>query len=240
MPAQRRNLITLLNENHPEIKILQECNNVDEGIEAVVKYHPEIVFLDVEMPGKTGFDFVAELNDAAYDLNIIFTTAYEHYALRAIKASALDFIVKPVNEKDLNEALSRFEKKRTKDQVAKQIQVLLQQQDNNPDKKSALPSLTGYVFVRVSDIIRCESENVYTTFFMTDQSKKVVSKTMKDCEELLTDYDFFRVHNSHLINLRHIQEYIKGEGGIAKMDDGAEIEVSRRKKEEFLQRLKRL
>jgi two-component system LytT family response regulator len=248
MPAQRRNLINLLNENHPEIKIVQECNNADEGMEAISKHHPALVFLDVEMPGKTGFELVAELKETAYNLDIIFTTAHEQYALQAIKASALDFLLKPVSENDLREALAKLDRKKTKDQVrpgestiAQQIQILLQQNTNNPFRKIALPTLTGFVFVNVNDIVRCEADNVYTTFHMADKTTIVVSKTLKDCEELLPERNFFRIHHSHLINMKYIKEYMKGEGGAVKMTvDDTSIPVSRNKKDEFLARMKNL
>jgi len=241
MSLHRDNLSNLLKKNHPDIRILAECTNVDEGIEAITKHHPDLIFLDVEMPGKTGFDLVREIQNTPFDFQIIFTTAHEHYALQAIKASAFDFLLKPVVEEDLRATLERLMTKRTQGQVMQQMQVLFQHyaKGSSQSKKIALPTVTGYIFKEISDIVRCEADRNYSVFFFTDKSKIVVSKSLKEWEEILSDSGFFRSHSHHLINLSYIKEYIKGEGGTVIMNDGTEIEVSRRKKDEFLMLLNR-
>jgi len=237
----RESLLHLIASEFHHINLIAECKSAAEGKEAIINSKPDLVFLDVEMPGKTGFELVAELHEAAYNLDIIFTTAHEQYALQAIKASALDFLLKPIGESDLREALAKLDRKRSRDQVSQQIQILLQQNTNNPFRKIALPTQTGFVFVNVADIVRCEADNVYTTFHMADKTTIVVSKTLKDCEELLPEPNFFRVHHSHLINMRFMKEYVKGEGGALKMiNDNTAIPVSRNKKDEFLIRMKHL
>lgn len=232
----RESLGGLILSSFPHIRVIAACKSVDEGRSAILELKPDLVFLDVEMPPKTGFDLVRELEDAAFDLDIIFTTAHEKYALQAIKASATDFLLKPIGENDLREALTRLEKKRSKEQVAKQVEVLLQhsRKDKDPNKNIALPTLTGFVFEKINNIIRCQSDDNYSTFFFSGNRKIVSSQSLKHWEEVLAGYGFLRVHNSHLINMNHLKEYIKGEGGIVKMNDGSEIPVSRRKKDEFL------
>lgn len=196
--------------------------------------------MDVMLPPYTSFDLLNELKTIPFE--IIFTTSFEEFAVKAFRLCAVDYLVKPVVKEELVAAVEKFKQRKSARETTTHIQTLLEniQATTSEHTKIALPTLTGYLFVKVNDIVRCESDNTYTTFFMTDKRKIVVSKTLKECEHMLTDYRFYRVHNSHLINLRYMTEYIKGEGGIVKMTDGSQIDVSRRRKDEFMQVLKKV
>ncbi len=218
-------------------EVIAACKNVEEAKVAIELNQPDLIFLDVELGDKTGFDLLRQLNKITFD--VIFTTGYEKYAVQAIKCSALDFLIKPFSISDLQEALKRYEEKHERQHSSEQFETLFHNLKHlNADaKKIALPTLNGLIIISVKDIIRCESDVNYTTFHMVTKNKLLVAKTLKEFEELLHDYDFIRVHNSHLINLHHVKKYTRGEGGIVTMADGAEVDVSRRKKDEFLKRL---
>ncbi|MEO8149066.1 MAG: LytTR family DNA-binding domain-containing protein [Bacteroidia bacterium] len=239
-PDQQDILSTMLERNFPEYNVSRRCNSVMEALEYIPKVKPELVFLDVMMPPKTGFDLLNELKEINFE--VVFCTSYEEYALRALKMSAVDFLLKPFGPDDLKIALEKFEEKILLKKNLQHIEALLHNINNNTTGKAkiALPTLSGFVFAEVDDIVHCVSDNVYTTFYFTNKTKQMVSRGMKECEELLNSYNFFRVHTSHLINLSYIKEYIKGDGGQVKMVDGSMIDVSRRRKEEFLSALKKL
>lgn len=236
----RDSLSHIIGESFPEINLVEICTNPKDGIAAISKHEPDLVFLDVEMPGMTGFELLQHLGDI--DFEVIFTTAYDKYAVRAIKASALDFLLKPVGTEDLGEALAKLRLKQKKERPLKQLEVLFEniKHVHDPLKKIVVPTLAGFNFIYVQDIVRLEGESNYTTFYFKGNQKLMVSKTLKEFEELLTDHHFFRIHQSHVINLRYLKNYIKGEGGIAVMEDGSEIDVSRRRKDEFINALKKL
>lgn len=232
-----RHLKNLLAESFPNYNLLAECESVPDGVKAIKQLHPDLVFLDIEMPPLTGFDLLKEFREQNFE--VIFTTSHNEYAIQAIKFSALDYLLKPFEEADLREALQKFESKKHKDDTRKQYENLLNnlQQQPNQNKRITLASINGMEFYKMEEIIRCESDNAYTTFYLTDNRKVLVSKPLKDWEELLEPFHFCRVHNQHLINLMHVKKYVKGEGGIAIMSDGKEVDVSRRKKEDFMSKL---
>ncbi|MEP7169872.1 MAG: LytTR family DNA-binding domain-containing protein [Bacteroidota bacterium] len=236
----RDSLSATLKNHFPEIELLAVCTNVIEGQEAIEKLKPELVFLDVEIPPSTGFDLLQNLSSISFE--VIFTTAFDKYAVRAIKASALDFILKPVGKEDLSLALERFKQKKSKNDSQQQMETLFEniRHLKDPLKKIMLPSQNGFEYVNVKDIIRLQADSNYTTFYFTDKRKIVVSKTLKEYEDMLSGKDFFRVHQSHIINTQFIKNYVKGEGGIVVMQDGSEIDVSRRRKEDFLKALESL
>ena len=219
------------NKHYSIKKIFSTINDAAANLK---QFNPDLVFLDVVMPPKTGFDLLNELGEI--DFEIIFTTSFEEFALRAFKFSAVDYLLKPFDKNDLSSALEKFESKSKLKQSFTHIQTLLKNLRSgiNKDNKIALPVMNGYTFVKVEDIIRCEANDMYTTFHLTDKSKITVSKTLKECEALLTDYGFFRCHLSHMINMNFILQYIKGDGGQLKMSDESIIDVSRRKKDEFI------
>ncbi len=236
---QQKRLCSLLKNAHPQFDVIGIASTIHEGKELLRQDVPDLVFLDVMLPPYTSFDLLSQLSSISFDL--IFTTSFEEYAVRAFRLAAVDYLLKPVDEKELALALQKFTEKKSLKESAGHIKNLLAnlQMPQPGLTKIALPTLTGFIFVAIKDILRCESDNTYTTFYTLDKRKIIVSKTLKECEQMLNDYPFFRVHNSHLINLDYINEYIKGEGGIVKMTDGSHIDVSRRRKDEFLRQLKR-
>jgi two-component system LytT family response regulator len=237
-----RNALKAILKNFEEITLIGEASNAIEAKELISELKPDLLLLDIEMPFKNGFDLLSDIPDRTFD--VIFTTAYNSYAIKAIKFSAIDYLLKPVDPEELADAIARvFEKKKHNSyQPQLQIENLLDnlKSINKQNFKLSLPTSEGTLFIPIEDIVRCESDANYTRFFFKDGTKPVVvSKTLKEFEELLNDYGFCRVHNSHMINLKFIRRYIRGEGGIVVMLDGTEVEVSRRKKEIFQKALEK-
>lgn len=231
---------SLLRVNHHDaINLLGFYKNVEEGMAAIAKLKPQLVFLDVQIHDKTGFDLLKQVNKIDFD--IIFTTAYEKYAVQAIKFSALDYLLKPVTAEDLDLAIRKSADKRMANDTSTKLDTLFHNLRNiqGLSKKICVPVVTGFVFLEIADIIRCESEVNYTTLFLKDKQKLVVAKTLKEFEEMLTEYHFFRVHNSHLINLAYIKSYNKGKGGFVTLSDGTSVEVSTRRKDDFIKAVER-
>lgn len=231
-------LRAMLQKKCPEVTVLAGVNSVKEARQLIDELQPDLVFLDVEMPHQNGFELLKQYDKITFD--VIFTTAYEQYALKAIKFNALDYLLKPFSVQELQEALRKFHERRSQKQDATiaPLEVFLQNMKTlqQTNKKIALPTINGLVFMPVQNIVRCESTGNYTKIFFTDKKQLLVSKPLKEFEELLTDVDFFRVHNSHLINLQQMESYLQGEGGFALMSDGTQVEVSRRRKAEFLKK----
>jgi len=227
----RNYLRGILEDQFKKIEIVGEADGVESGIKLINEFEPELIFLDVQMQDGTGFDLLAKIDRSKF--HVIFISAYDRFAITAIKFSAVDYLLKPVESIDLGLALDKVEKTKLTDEVQNKLDLLL----NNVNKieKIALPSLNGIEFVRIENIVRCESDNNYTNFYLTSREKIVVSKTLKEFEDMLESKGFFRTHKSHIINLTFLKKYIKGEGGIAVMEDSSEIPVSRRRKEEFLE-----
>jgi len=222
------------------IEITGSAQSVEEAIGAVTLLKPDLIFLDVQLGEKTGFDLLRAL--PAINFAIIFTTAFEKFAIQAIKFSAIDYLLKPIDEGDLNVALLKLNNEKAQKTISGKIDILLDntQKNNFVPKKMIVPTISGFEFVDIANIVRCESDINYTTIFFRDTKKLVVAKTLKEFEELLTDHSFFRVHNSHLINLDFIKSYNKGKGGSIVLKDGTEIEVSQRRKDDFLKKLSEL
>ncbi len=231
-------LCAMLQKKCPEVAVLAGVNSVKEARQLIDEMQPDLVFLDVEMPHQNGFELLKQYDKLTFD--VIFTTAYEQYALKAIKFNALDYLLKPFSVQELQEALRKFQERRSQkpDTAIAPLEVFLQNMKTlqQTNKKIALPTINGLVFMPVQNIVRCESTGNYTKIFFTDKKQLLVSKPLKEFEELLTDVDFFRVHNSHLINLQQMESYLQGEGGFALMSDGTQVEVSRRRKAEFLKK----
>jgi len=228
----------MINENfHDKVYIIAKSKSVKEAVHAIKIHDPDLVFLDVEMPPGNGFQVLEQIENKKFE--VIFTTAYDQYAIKAIRFSALDFLLKPFGVQDVRDALKRYEEKILTEKTQKQYEVLLYNIKSVSDsqKKIALPTLNGFTVVSLGDIIRCESESNYTQFYLKDKSKTLVCKPLKDYEELLEENGFFRVHQSHLINVQYIKNYSRDIGGTVMMIDGSEIAVSRRKKDEFIKRL---
>jgi two-component system LytT family response regulator len=233
-------LNNMLHQHFKNIEVVAVCKENNEAKAAIENLNPDLVFSDVELGDDTIFDMLQQLD--SIDFEIIFTTGYDKYALQAIKFSALDYLLKPFSKEDLQDAINRYQSKRNKEQSAKQFDALFHNLKHfqNDSKKIALPTSHGLMVYPVKDIIRCQAEVNYTNIFLTSKTKVLVTKTLKEYEELLNDYDFIRIHNSHLINLHHVKNYTRGEGGTVTMSDGTTVDVSRRKKDEFLKRLETL
>lgn len=224
----------LLEQDSPDIRVVAIADSVMSGLSAIKQYQPHLVFMDVMIKGGTSFDILEQLPHL--DSEIIFTTSYEQYAIRAFRLSAVDFLMKPLDAEELREAIDKARKKIHQVSAASQLKVLISN-FRNPDAdhvKIALPTFKGYSFVKPDEIVRCESDNTYTTFYLLDKREILVSKTLKSCEQMLETYSFCRVHNSSLVNLKFVEEYERGEGGMIRMTDGSEVAVSRRRKEHFL------
>ena len=231
-------LVNLLIPSHEKmLEIAGTATNLEDGIKAITLLKPDVIFLDVQINEKTGFDLLRALPEINFA--IIFTTAFERFAIQAIKFSAIDYLLKPIDAADLDVALMKFMNERSQKLTAQKIDILLQNTQNKKDipKKIIVPTITGFEFLDISDIVRCRSDINYTTIYLRDKHKLVVAKTLKEFEELLGGHSFFRVHNSHLINLDYIKSYNKGKGGSVKLTDGTEIEVSSRRKDDFIKKL---
>jgi two-component system, LytTR family, response regulator len=238
-PAQREQLSKRIVSHFPQLNIAAVCSDAQEAMIAIARFSPDLVFLDVEMPGMSGFQMLESIKEIRF--SVIFTTSHADYAVQAFRVAAIDFLLKPYHDEDFQIAVNRFLNQHHKPEANHLQQLLsnLSQADKN-NRKIALPTSNGFVFIRIGDIVRLESQNTYTTFFMSDKNQFVVSRTLKDCEEILAPEGLLRVHQSHMVNPDHIKKYFKGEGGTIEMLDGSMVEVSRRKKEEFLEALKRL
>jgi two-component system, LytTR family, response regulator len=220
-------------KEHSDFELMGIANGIDEVQHLVDTLSPDLLFSDVMLPPHTSFDWLQTLTHFPFE--IIFTTSFEEFAIKAFRLAAVDYLLKPIDKSEFEIALDKFrQKKKSGEESENILQLINNIKEKTNLTKIALPTMTGFLFVAIKDIVRCESDNTYTTFYMSDKSKIVVSKTLKDCEQMLQDYRFFRVHNSHLINLEYITEYIKGEGGLVKMVDGSHVDVSRRRKDEFL------
>ena len=220
----------------PDIQVIGESESAEQGIDQIKKLQPDLIFLDIELPLGSGFDLLEACKHANFE--VIFTTAHDKYALQAIKVCALDYLLKPISATDLINAVAKISERSHSGSSQPQIGAFVENISNLNKQLSniVLPTLDGFIVVKISDIIRCEADKNYTFFIFTNNEKVLVSKTLKEFDELLHDMDFIRVHQSHLINASHVQRYINGSGGYVKMSDDSIIEVSRRKKELLMER----
>lgn len=225
----------LLNRYCPNVEILDEAGGYREGIEKIRVHQPDVVFLDIQMPDGSGFKVLEELKELDFD--VIFTTAFDQFAIKAIKYSALDYLLKPIDPEELVEAVKKVEKKRTESKKNKNIETFLEniKTPGEDPHKIVLSTSEKIHVIDVDDILRCESDNYYTHFFFTNGTKILVSKTLKENEQLLSDHNFIRPHKSHLINVKYIKSFIRQDGGYIVMSDGSKVPVSRRKKERIME-----
>ncbi|MES2732113.1 MAG: LytTR family DNA-binding domain-containing protein [Bacteroidota bacterium] len=219
-----------------EVEVSALCQNVAEGREAIDQYKPDIVFLDVQMQRETGFDLLATVKKINFE--VIFTTAHSEFAIKAIKFSAIDYLLKPIDIEELRKAVTKVEKKQNENMEGRLEQLIMNLKNGNENYKLALPTSEGLTFIKISEILYCKASGNYTEIFMLDGKKHLVSRQLIEYDELLSEQGFFRIHHSCLINLNYIKNYVKGEGGYIVMTDGASLDVSRRKKEAFLERIK--
>jgi len=227
----------LLSLYAPEITIIGEADSVASGVEAIEKLHPQVVFLDIQLNDGTGFDILEKLatKNGKTTSHIVFITAHEQYAIKAFRFSALDFLLKPVDPDELKKVIEKIKGVLEKSDNYAHIDLLLENIRKKVDnfKRIALSNSDGIHLFEISDIIRCESEDNYTKFFIRNSKPILISKTLKEYEEMLTNHGFVRVHQSHLINLAFLKSYIKKEGGYVIMADNSTIPISQRKKEQL-------
>ncbi|MBX2953147.1 MAG: response regulator transcription factor [Leadbetterella sp.] len=223
----------------PQVSIVAEGLGGGEGLSAIRKHQPDLVFLDIEMPVMNGFQLLENL-DADINFSIVFTTAYNDFAVKAFKFSALEYLLKPIDIDELQKAVAKAENKKN---IEKQQIELLRQSlyapGRNPDRL-ALPHATGYIFVEINKIVYCESDSAYTKFYLSTGEKLLITKTLGDVEEVLSLQNFFRIHKQFLVNMSYITQYIKGEGGFVKMTNGAELPIARNRRESFVSLLTRI
>jgi two-component system LytT family response regulator len=225
-----------------EIKVVAKCTTIPQAVECMELYNPQVVFLDIEMPQGTGFDFL--LSVKKHNFHVVFITAHESYALKAIKFNAIDYILKPINLNELEAAVNKIMQKIKNDITINvpEINNLLDNLKNlkSDSKKVALIGSRQTIFAEVKEIIRCEYEEPNTTIHLTDSRVHFCPKPLKEFEEMLSEFNFMRVNVSSLINLSHVKAYINGPGGFAVMSDGSKVEVSRRRKIEFINRTSKI
>lgn len=230
----RKMLLAMLHEHCRQINVVAEADSVKTGLAAIAEQKPQLVFLDIELQSETSFEILERLPEINFEL--VFTTAFDHYALKAIKFCAIDYLLKPIDLNELQVAVSKAEKRLNREYLNKNLEALLNniKSGSQNNHRIALSTLEGLLFVSVSDIIYCESSGPYTHFIFKQAAKIVTSKHLKEYEDLLNGYDFFRIHKSFLVNLQEIKKYIRGEGGQLIMSNGAALPVSKQRKEGFL------
>lgn len=235
-----RNVLKKMLDIHcPDVEVIKECTNADEGKLTIEQLRPQLVFLDISMPGKSGLDMLKEIGDINFE--IIFVTAFHEYTIQAIRFSAIDYLLKPVDAKELKEAVERVKTKMKETSPKEPLQSFIhniQSAQSQQDMQLCVPGIKGFQVIKISDIIYCEAENTYTVIYLQNNQKLTASRHLLDYETLLQDTSFVRIHKSYLINMKHLKEYQKGEGGVAIMSNNKTLDVSRRKKESFIAYLK--
>jgi two-component system LytT family response regulator len=221
----------------PQVEILAKCNSAADGLSKIAKLKPDLVFLDVEMPWMNGFELLEQIEKI--DFEVVFVTAHDAFALKAFKVSAADYLLKPIKKEELVSAVERVRERLAKSESANSIESLLSNVNflQLNIAKISFATSDGIEFLSIPDIIYCESDNNYTFIYNLDGSRLLVSKTLKQIENILEDYHFLRIHQSYLINLRHIKKYHRGQGGSVVLANGKELPVARARKDIVLNRL---
>ena len=232
----RQALHNLLKDYCKGVDVIGKAASVKEAIKIADNKKPDVVFLDIEMPVENGFKLLEYYEEIPFD--VVFTTAYDQYAVKAFKFSALDYLLKPIDLEELRNSIEKV--KENKQETRKPHYDTLQYNIKHNLKKLALPTIEGYSFIDLDEILYCEASNNYTIVYLTNRKKIVVSKTLREYEDLLSDFNFFRVNRSHLINLKFIKEYKKARRPIILMTNGTEVSLATARKQDFLDRLKRL
>jgi two-component system, LytTR family, response regulator len=225
---------SIVTEYCPELEVVGTAGNVSSGVTEINLKKPDLIFLDVEMPNGTGFDLLAQYPEKDFD--VVFITAFNHYAIKAIKFSAVDYILKPININDFIEAVKKVIHKRKENSGPGNdaIKALMENIRSSPPSRLAIPTSDGMEYLNPRDIIRIESDRSYSWFFIAGNRKVLVSRHLKEFQEMLGDRNFFRPHNSHLINLKFVKKFIRKDGGYIEMQDGSNIPISRGRKDLFL------
>ncbi len=223
----------LLEKHTPNVEVVATAQSVAEGIEVIDSEKPDLVFLDISMPDGDGFEVLEKVEHTNFQ--VIFSTAYDQYAIRAFDVAALHYILKPVKGEDLTEAITRFEAAKD-DDLSEKIKILSSAMKEAPSRL-VLPTSNGMHIIDIEEIIRCESSNNYTTFYLVDKQRIVVSKSIQLYEQMLSSSHFCRIHNKHLVNLKFINKYVKGRGGHVLLNNGEKVDVSDGRKKKFLEKL---
>lgn len=235
-PKGRSILQKLMALHAPLLTVVGMAANADDGLALIDSHKPDVVFLDVEMPGKSGFDLLRELGNISF--KVVFVSAHNHYSLKAIKFHAFDYLLKPIDVDELKQTIAKLFQSanlNTNEQVTEMLSA--SQQGNNDFSKIAVPSVSSIDLINIDDILYCEASGNSTFVYLTNNKKIVATKNLKEYEDLLAGHRFFRIHHTFLVNLKHVAKYIKGEGGSVILSNQQELEVSRRKKQEFLNSL---
>lgn len=230
----RQALISLLTDNFPEIRIAGEAASLEEARKLVGEVHPDLVFLDIQLPDGSGFELLQKIS--SFEFHVIFITAYDQYAIQAIRHSAIDYLMKPVDPDEFIAAVKKSKHMSLNiEMLTRQVKVLLKNKDDF--HRIALPTIDGLRFIDLNEVLYCKSDSNYTWFHLQNGEKILVTRTLKEYDETLSDNFFVRIHQSYLINIRFVDRYVKGKSGYVIMSDGTEINVSRRKKELFLKKM---
>ena len=242
-PGNREFLIGLIADYCPEIKILGEAHDLTSGVEAIKEHRPDLVFLDIQMPGGSGFDLLDQMSTTSLHFEVIFTTAFDQYAIQAFRYSALDYLLKPIHPLQLTEAISKVRIRKEKAEQLERLKNFRDIMDGKQEKIShiILTSANGQQRAEISDIIRCEADRNYTRIYMKNDKRIVATRSLKEFDELLTPFGFLRIHQSHLINLKMFQTYHRPKdsgGGMVELSDGSRLEVSRGKKKILLEAIR--
>lgn len=231
----RVSLQLLLKEYCPDITIVAECENLPEGVKAIRKHHPDLVLLDIEMPGHSGLELLDFFDENEVDFSIIFTTAYNEYAIQAFKFSAIDYLLKPINPEQLTEAICRLEKQKQK---LENFKILKENINQDSLTKIAVPSGSSLIFLETTKISHIKGEGAYSEVFCINNSKHLVSRNLKNFEDILcTDKRFVRVHKSYIVNFEQVVAYNKSDGGTLELESGVQIPVSPDKAQSILEQI---
>ncbi len=228
----------------PEVEIAGEADSVESGIKVITESNPDVIFLDVQLTeDSSGFDILNEISiNEELNPEVIFITAHNEFAIQAIKFSALDYLLKPIDPEELVKAIRKVESRKGLPKKAANFNVLVEniRQASDSPKKIVVPTSDGMHVIRLSDIIRLESSSNYTTFYLQNDKSLLASKTLKEFDNMLSGYNFHRIHKSHLVNLNYLKKYVQTDGGFLVLEDGTKIPVANRKKEHLLSTLKNL
>lgn len=237
-PGSRSLLSGLITEGYPDIRILGLGADAAEGIRLIRQYHPDIVFLDIHMPGMNGFDMLREVQPATFDT--VFITAYDQFAIKAFRYNAFDYLLKPIDTEELAHCMERLQEKKAQTDLYHRLETLITQfrQPARLPDRITIHSMDGITIIPVADIIYLEAAGAYTLFYWKDQQKVVSSVHLKQYEELLGERGFFRSHHAYLLNMAHVRKFLKEDGGSILMSDGSRLQLSKRKREEFFRLLK--
>ena len=233
----RKTLEILLKEYCPDVQLVKQCADARTGLEAIKKFKPDLVFLDIEMPHMNGFEMLQQFSEIPFA--VVFTTSYDQYAIKAFRFSALDYLLKPVEPKELLAAVHKIQIQKRLPEF-EQFQMLLKQVEGKGHRfdKLAVPTLDGFELVPADELMRCEADDNYTHLYFKNKNKITACRSLKEVEEQLEDFNFFiRVHHSHIVNINEVAKYIRGEGGFVILRDGTPVNVSKSRKEILLKTL---